>query len=273
MDQHKINGRHYGNISEVKSVGPFSFMEINYASGNILPWHYHDRACLCLVLHGLYDEIYSNRIISCNDKTLLLRPAGAKHKDKFYNVPVRCFLVEFTPTWLKRITAHTNILASPLELKSCLPVHLAKRLYIESREVDNVTPLITEGLILELLAVGSRQVSRRVRGVKPRWLSNAEEMLRTMFQEPPSLAEIATAVGVHPTHLSREFRRYLYCTVGEYIRRLRIEYTCQQITSTDLPLAQIALDAGFTHQAHFSRTFKSIMGITPAKFRASYRLR
>jgi AraC family transcriptional regulator len=59
--------------------------------------------------------------------------------------------------------------------------------------------------------------------------------------------------------------------VGEYIRGLRIEYACHEIERGELPLALIALEAGFANQGHFSSTFKRLTGFTPASYRNSFR--
>jgi AraC-like DNA-binding protein len=103
----------------------------------------------------------------------------------------------------------------------------------------------------------------------PQWLKRAREIVETRFLEPLSLAEIATAVGVHLVHLSREFHRYNRCTVGELIRRRRVEHACDLLTHSDLSLAEIALSCGFSDQSHFSMMFKRHMGITPSRFRKS----
>jgi AraC family transcriptional regulator len=73
-------------------------------------------------------------------------------------------------------------------------------------------------------------------------------------------------VGVHPDHLVHAFRRQYHCTVGEYVRQLRIEFACRQITSSDMPLAEIAVEAGFADQSHFTKTFKRLVGMTPSEF-------
>jgi AraC-like DNA-binding protein len=57
------------------------------------------------------------------------------------------------------------------------------------------------------------------------------------------------------------------CTVGEYLRRLRFEFACQQILSTETPLCDVANDAGFADQSHFNRIFRIKMGITPYMYR------
>ncbi len=87
------------------------------------------------------------------------------------------------------------------------------------------------------------------------------------FLEVPSLAEIAHAAGVHPVHLSREFRRYFDVTVGEYMRKLRTDHAAHLLAASAMPLAEIADVCGFADQSHFSSTFKRTVGMTPARFR------
>jgi AraC family transcriptional regulator len=81
------------------------------------------------------------------------------------------------------------------------------------------------------------------------------------------LEEVAQVAGVHSAHLSRVFRQKMGCTVGEYLRRLRFEFACQQILSNKRPLCEIAQDAGFADQSHFNRIFRIQMGITPYQYR------
>jgi AraC family transcriptional regulator len=144
------------------------------------------------------------------------------------------------------------------------------RLYQEFTQMDSVSPVAIEGLALELLAEVSRQSLHGAGRKPPRWLDQARALVEGRFSERLSLVDVATAVGVHPVHLAREFRRWHRCTVGEYIRRLRIEFAREAISTTDLPLGRIAFDAGFCEPSHFTRTFRRLTGMTPAEFRATF---
>jgi AraC family transcriptional regulator len=63
------------------------------------------------------------------------------------------------------------------------------------------------------------------------------------------------------------FRQFERCTVGDYIREVRIDYARKQMLATNEPLVEIALAAGFADQTHFTRSFKRITGMTPTEFR------
>jgi AraC family transcriptional regulator len=112
-----------------------------------------------------------------------------------------------------------------------------------------------------------------VKGKPSLWLKQAKELLQDQFQEQVSLNSLAEQINIHPVHLAREFRHHYQMTVGEYIRQLRIEFSCHELTSTDAPIAQIALKAGFFDQSHFCKTFKRLTGHTPIEFRTFSRSR
>jgi AraC family transcriptional regulator len=101
----------------------------------------------------------------------------------------------------------------------------------------------------------------------PRWLASAEELLRARIGDRVSLGELAAVVGVHPAHLARAFRARYGVSVGEYGRRLRLEWATAEIARGDIPLAMIATQAGFADQSHFTRLFKLYVGMTPARYR------
>jgi AraC family transcriptional regulator len=150
---------------------------------------------------------------------------------------------------------------------------LAGRLYREYQRLDNVSLLAMEGLALEILAEMSRHRIPCPERTPPRWLLRAQELLHARFHENLSLDEIASEAGVHPVHLARVFRRHFGCTPGDYLRKLRVESACRHLATSDLPLIEIALSAGFADQSHFTKTFRRLMRMTPGEFRRNFRAR
>jgi AraC family transcriptional regulator len=60
-------------------------------------------------------------------------------------------------------------------------------------------------------------------------------------------------------------------SVGDYVRRLRLEWAANELATSELPLADVAIGAGFVDQSHFTRAFKRHTGVTPGRFRALLR--
>ena len=106
-------------------------------------------------------------------------------------------------------------------------------------------------------------------GTSPPWLKQVLEIVHCQFNQTLSRSEIAEQVGVHRVYLARTFRRRFHCTIGEYQRLLRIEVACQRLTGSQASLVEIAQECGFCDQAHFSRTFKRFVGLTPLQYRAN----
>ncbi len=102
----------------------------------------------------------------------------------------------------------------------------------------------------------------------PQWLKQATEIVESRFLERLSLTEIASEVGVHYVHLSRQFHKYNRCTVGELIRRRRVQHASHLLAHSRTSLAEIALVCGFSDQSHLSFLFKRHMGMSPSKFRS-----
>jgi AraC family transcriptional regulator len=141
------------------------------------------------------------------------------------------------------------------------------RLFGEFGHMDSFSPLALEGLGLELLAVACRSAQRAKGSGPPAWLRRARELLNDCSDQPLKLPEIAAAAGVHPGHLARTFRQHYHCSPGEYARRLRVERACRLLFRGNAPLAEVALEAGFADQSHFSSVFKRYTGFTPAEYR------
>lgn len=180
----------------------------------------------------------------------------------------RCFLLEVPPAFVARIEEADVKLERSLHSKGGALPWLATRLYREFQRPDAVSLLAVEGLMLEALSELARW-NQKPTATIPKWLREARDVLHDRYRESVRLDEIAASVGVHPAHLARAFRRCYGCTVGEYQRRLRIEYASKQLSETRISISSIAFAAGFADQAHFSRVFRDHTGITPARFRAA----
>ena len=143
---------------------------------------------------------------------------------------------------------------------------LCAKLYREFNKTDTAAKLAIEGLALELLAEAARQPYPGT-GAAPPWLRQAREMIVEYFPETLKLTQIAAEVGVHPVYLATAFRQKFGVTIGEFVRKLRIEHACAELMKGELPLTAIALQAGFVDQSHFSKVFKLYVGMTPHKYR------
>ena len=81
------------------------------------------------------------------------------------------------------------------------------------------------------------------------------------------LDKLARVAHFSAYHFHRVFRALVGETVGEHVRRLRLERAALRLNGTDRPVVEVAFDAGYgTHEA-FSRAFRQHFGVSPTEFR------
>ena len=82
-----------------------------------------------------------------------------------------------------------------------------------------------------------------------------------------SLGGIATAVGVRPHRLARDFRDRTGVPLHQYVLGRRVERAAQLLRCSDTPIAMIAIVCGFADQSHLTTAFRRRVGATPAAYR------
>lgn len=85
--------------------------------------------------------------------------------------------------------------------------------------------------------------------------------------QPISVAELAESVGFSASHFSRCFKSSFGLAPRGFLIRCRLERAKTLMRRTGSPLCQIAMDCGFSDQAHMSRTFRAIVGSSPNRWR------
>lgn len=264
--------QHHGEILSIQNVADCRILASRYRPNLVVPSHIHDRACIGFIVDGQCEETFSNHVMDLRQHELFFRPAGEVHVDKSGCAGFRCLIAEVSDGWLQHIRDYTVVPSEPICVKNANLSWLSMRLHTECGLGEYASPLVMEGLMLEIAAglVGHRRVNPR--GPGPIWLQSAREALHAKFHEPLRLSAVANWVGIHPVHLAREFRKHHRCTVGQYVRKLRVESASQKLAESDSPLVAIALEVGFANQAHFCRIFKIVTGMTPARYRSGSRL-
>ncbi len=259
-------GKFYGSTVKAIAASGFRFTEKFYEPRLRIPRHSHELAHFCFVLEGSYDESIGQRTDERRPSAIIFYPPDVTHSET-HREAGRHFLIEIDAWRIDSLQKRGARLQSPATMREGDDCWIAARLYREFSAPDEFSSLALEGLGLEMLARAARSGKTSERKA-PRWLAQAKEFLRADISSPASLSALASMVGVHPVHLARVFRQFEHCTIGEYVRRLRIEYACRLMTTSDAPLVDIALAAGFADQTHFSRCFKRVTGMTPGQFRA-----
>lgn len=227
--------------------------------------HTHDEAHFVLVTAGTYLSSARGAPPVCEAPTLIYNPPGTTHRDRFRSDGGRFFTISVADAALRDMSDYVPLAGGALVLSKRL-ASLARRIARETLCADVCSPLAAEALSLELLARTSQSFEREPVS-SPGWLRRAGELLREERGDGLSIADVASAVGVHPVHLTRTFRRHFHCTPGEYLRRCRLEKAAALLAGSLSPLSEIALASGFADQSHLAKSFKRAFGVTPSEYR------
>lgn len=95
----------------------------------------------------------------------------------------------------------------------------------------------------------------------------ALEVVAARYRGPVTVAEVATAVGVSPFHLSRVVTRATGRSLHQHVVRLRLRDALERVLDTRDGLTTIALDLGWSSHSHFTAAFRREYGVTPARLR------
>lgn len=252
------------------SVGGFNITEAYNAPLAVLPAHAHELACITFVLNGFCEETFGRSRKAMDRYSIITKPAGTEHSNRYGKTGARCLIVEAQPQKLASLRPYSRSLDKISLLSGGNLPKLAIRLYHECWVGDSAAALGIEGLVLELIGQVTR-MTETPESLPPAWLRRVRIICDERFRESMGLLAIAEEVGVHPAHLARAFRKHYQCTVGEYVRRARFSYAAQQLAGTDRSLVDISAEAGFYDQSHFTHAFKLATGLTPSQYRSTTR--
>ncbi|MES3630561.1 MAG: AraC family transcriptional regulator [Longimonas sp.] len=96
---------------------------------------------------------------------------------------------------------------------------------------------------------------------------SVQEHIRTNLDEDISVADLAEHLDMSPSHFSRLFKQTVGYTPYRYVLRERVRRARHLLAETDLPIASVALQAGFSNQSHLTRWFRRVTHTTPASYR------
>ena len=93
----------------------------------------------------------------------------------------------------------------------------------------------------------------------------AREILHERLTAPPSLEDLAAAVGARPFPLLRAFKQATGLPPHAYLNTVRVRQA-RRLLDAGVPPARVAAEVGFADQAHLTRHFKRVVGVTPGAY-------
>ena len=249
----KVKERAFGGVLTSETVFP---------DGLISDWHYHQNPHYSHILSGGSKEIRKGGAQWQWTGDGFYYYPGVCHQNLQYQAGTRIFNIELEAcffTEFDSVIPSEELMFSERTMVNCSGVlKILKECYCP----DQYSRIAVEQQCVEL--VSGNTITRCH---YPEWSCRIIEILNDQWDCSWSLAGLCKLLDIHPVTLSKYFSKYFNCTLGEYIRRIRVEKALRLIRRKQNSLTEIAYLCGFSDQAHFTRTFVQITGMQPKQYR------
>ncbi len=122
----------------------------------------------------------------------------------------------------------------------------------------------------KVIGVAGISLAAEELSVERQQLAKLEQVIAELHDDPAAAhtaESMAATAGLSVSQFERTFRKAFGTTPRQQLMRLRVENACRLLRNGDDSIANIAVSCGFFDHAHFTRTFRRFMGMTPADYR------
>lgn len=258
-------GEYYSGTESQTKFKKFILTKKVHSKGESLPNHLHNNAYITNVIRGSFSEKYDHKERQCCPNTVIYHPPYEKHSDKFYEDGF-LFNIEIEKSYFEDLLNQYPTLDIPADCSYNKISALFNKIYYESINNDDFSEITISGLLEEIFSLINKNNNIPDISSYPYWLILVKEILHEERVSNISLEKISKEINIHPVHISRSFRKYFGITPGEYLRKLKAKNACIMIKEKKYPLSKVAVETGFYDQAHFTKIFKKIVGLTPLQY-------
>lgn len=260
------SGEFYGDEHHGTHASIFDIRRLDATRGeDEVETHRHDDAHFVLVLSGVYVSSALHAPTRALSPTLVFNPAGTTHRDRFVDGKGSFLTVSLDPGHLSGSEELRDAQGCASVLRDSSSLTAAFRIAREIGRAGDVASL--EAGAWELLASLHRDGPQSCPAL-PCWAHQAYEAVMDLATDAHlRIVDVAAALGVHPVHLARVFRKAWGCSPGDLLRWRRVEQAGALLRRPELSMAEVALAVGFADQSHMVRAFQARYGMTPGHYR------
>lgn len=202
-------------------------------------------------------------------------PGVAQHIAADPQHPMVKYFVDFTGRQAATLLAHHGLRPGSV-LQTSAPSVILAVFDDLIRSGVRITPFTARILTLqvELLLVRLAETRMPAGAAATQAFATYQRCRRLIEQKYLTLRtaeEVAAACHVQPAYLSRLFQRFDHHSPYRYLLRLKMDHAADRLVNSGLLVKQAADELGFANAYHFSRAFKKVHGLSPAKFLAAGR--
>lgn len=255
-------GEYTGDVVRRLNIDGSIITNTHYSTKKNNPdWHFHENFHVCFVFQGGKAETNKNSVFTKKEGSIFSYHSGEKHRWISHEPISKSANIEIGTDFFKKYALSENLIKENIyrNIDSKFIMLKMQNEMMEST-VDSSTSV--HSLLLELVSGSNKSQTSHI----PYWAIALNELLHDNWNEQLTLKDMSKAIGIHPVTISKYFRKYFGCTLGEYQRKLRIDQSIQLIKNSNQSLSEIAFHCGFADQSHFIRNFKKMTGFLPKHF-------
>lgn len=225
-------------------------------------WHSHENLHICLVFQGGKVDTKHTTKYAKKSGSIFFYHSDEEHRWITTQPISKSINIEISEDFLKQYNYTEFQIKEAIE-KGFYTKSLILKMQQEMLINEKESYLSIQSLLLELVSKSEKSSNNN----PPKWIDHLHQLLRDNWEAEMPLSEMAQTLKIHPVTISKNFRKYFGCTLGEYRRKLKIEKSIELIKTSNESLSQIAFHCGFADQSHFIRNFKLNTGFLPKDFR------
>jgi AraC family transcriptional regulator len=233
----------------------------------------HDRFSLSYVRRGSFGCVTGGRRHDLVAGSFLLGFPGDEFKctHEHHDCGDECLSIQISPEIAEPLSSRADLwrvgMIPPLASLGAM----AEVAQAAADEGIDISPeeagLMVVARFVDVIAPG-RERDVEAQPMLRRRMARVADWMHSRLESPVSLDEAAREAGLSSYHFLRGFRQVTGVTPHQYLVRLRLGRAARLLVRTDLPVTQVALDAGFEDLSNFIRTFRRATGKSPGRFRA-----
>lgn len=256
-------GNYVGRVARSVALANCHLSTVAHDGARKVPSHAHDWPFLSTLLRGSYVSRTRTREMEYRRGVCVYHPRDFQHHDEIGRDGGLFFGIQLGPDLLRDADRPAPESGRDIEILEGNEAYIALGSLYAALCAD-AEPLVFEALVAELAGclLGSEPSGK---GAMPAWLERTVHRLQD--ERHVTLDELSRDAGVHSTTLTRLFRRYKRCSVGEFHARSRVRRAFFAIVGSKAPLSEICHDAGYADQSHMTRAFKRTFAATPGELR------
>jgi AraC-like DNA-binding protein len=229
--------------------------------------------------HSRYIDSDRHELRFSEGKTTITSFNSSKGERQYQaNKPVKQLRCSIGKRWMDRYLGQNEseffFQKNALQLLSCQPTShqsvAAARQLLSCKLDDPLAPLLLNGQIMTILAnelgglcLPKKYGYSRFDASSRSLADKAREILEQQYKEPPSLENLAHALGISPFKLKNLFQHYFNDTPYGLVTKIRMQHAYRALALTRQPISLVAEMVGYKHASNFSLAFSKYFGVSP----------